>query len=84
MALPKWSKDELKDYDERGYWIIPCESEDEALSVKDICKKYGRCAQAGRTFNKEGKEINFVLTKDKGTKKGEKPTPLVELAKKGD
>ena len=45
MALPKWTKKDLLEMDELGYWIIPCKDEQEAIDVKDICKKYGRCAQ---------------------------------------
>lgn len=82
MALPKWTKKDLIEMDEEGYWIIPCKDEDETNEVKSICKKYGRCAQSGRIFNKDNEEIFFVCTKDRGGKKGDKPTPLVELAKR--
>lgn len=82
MALPKWTKKDLQDMDELGYWIIPCDNEEKTYEVKALCKKYGRCAQSGRIFNREGKEIFFVLTKERGGKKGDKPTPLVELDKK--
>lgn len=82
MALPKWTKKDLQDMDELGYWIIPCDNEEKTYEVKALCKKYGRCAQNGRIFNREGKEIFFVLTKERGGKKGDKPTPLVELDKK--
>lgn len=82
MALPKWTKKDLQDMDELGYWIIPCNSEKETYEVKSLCKKYGRCAQNGRIFNREGKEIFFVVTKERGGKKGDKPTPLVELSKR--
>lgn len=81
MALPKWTKKDLIEMDELGYWIIPCDSEEETVEVKSLCKKYGRCAQNGRIINLEGKEIFFVLTKERGGKKGDKPTPLTELAK---
>lgn len=82
MALPKWTKKDLLEMDELGYWIIPCKDEQEAIDIKDICKKYGRCAQNGRIFNRDNEEIFFVLTKDRGAKKGDKPVPLTELENK--
>ena len=82
MSLPKWTKKDLLEMDEEGYWIVPCADENEANEVKALCRKYGRCAQNGRIINKEGKEIFFVVTKDRGGKKGDKPTPLTELANK--
>lgn len=82
MSLPKWTKKDLQDMDELGYWIVPCKSEAEALEIKTACKLRGKCAQCGRIFNKENKEIFFVLTKDRGAKKGDKPTPI--YTKEGD
>ena len=64
MALPKWSKDELIDYGNRGYKICPCKSEEEANEIKAVLKENKRCAQAGRTF-KDNKESFFVLTKER-------------------
>lgn len=76
MALPKWKVDELLDYKERGYWVVPCLNADEAVSVKDKYKSHGKCAQAGRIINKENQEVFFVLVKDYGAKKGDKLKPV--------
>lgn len=80
MALPKWTRKDLELMNDEGYWIVPCKDENETIEVKSLCRKYGRCAQNGRIINDEGKELFFVCTKDRGGKKGDKPTPLTELA----
>ena len=65
MALPKWTKKDLQEMDALGYKVVVCEDEKEALEVKQVLKQNKRCAQAGRIFNKEGKEIFFVCTKER-------------------
>ena len=72
MALPKWTKKDLQDMDELGYKVVPCDTEEKALEVKQVLKKNKRCAQAGRIINREGKTIYFVLTKERGATKSEK------------
>lgn len=66
--LYRYYKPELIRYGKEGYTIIPCKDEAEATTVKQQMKKRGRCAQAGYVRNQEGKDIFFVLTKDKAKK----------------
>lgn len=65
MSLPKWSKNGLISMGKEGYKVIPCDSEEEALNIKEELKASKRCAQAGYIINKENKVIYFVLTKNK-------------------
>lgn len=58
---------------QQGYKVVPCESEEEALQVKDILKADKRCAQAGWIKNKEDKIIYFVLTKNRNKAPIENP-----------
>lgn len=69
MAIPKWNKQGLKWMDEQGYKIVPCKDEKEAEETRDFLKANKRCAQAGFIVNKEGKDIYFVLTKERGKNK---------------
>lgn len=78
MALPLWTKKDLEHYDSLGYYIVPCADEEEAQKIKTLLKEHKRCAQPGRILNKKNKEFFFVVTKERGAKKGDKPTPLVK------
>lgn len=80
MVLKKYSKKELKKFDEQGYMIVPCKDEGEALEVKMVLKDNKRCAQAGYIVNKENKDIYFVLTKKPSVKRG-RPAKVVESEK---
>ena len=58
---------------EQGYKVVPCESEEEAIKVKELLKADKRCAQAGWIINKENKTIYFVLTKNRNNSPIENP-----------
>lgn len=68
MAIPKWTKKELEEKGKQGYKVVPCASEQEALEVKQVLKDNKRCAREGYVVNQEGKDIFFVLTKERGAK----------------
>lgn len=72
MAMPKWNKKDLEFMDKEGYKIIPCDSENEAYDTKYSLRRDGKCAQAGRIINREGKEIFFVCTKERVKRNGGK------------
>lgn len=64
-SLPKWTKKDLIFMQEDGYSIIPIETPEEALQLKNDLKYKSKCAQAGYVTNQYGKHICFVVTRDR-------------------
>ena len=64
MSLPKWSKKDLEWAHSEGYKIFIAKDEDEANYVKHELKINRRCAQTG-FYEKDGKQIPFVVTKER-------------------
>lgn len=73
MALQKWYKKGLQYMGTQGYKVIPCDTEEEAIEIKEYLKQNKRCAQAGYVINRENKTIYFVLTKNKNNTPLENP-----------
>lgn len=69
MKLTKYYKKDLISMGDQGYKFIHCETEDEALELKDRLKSEGRCAQAGFVINRENAIVIFVATKERKSKK---------------
>lgn len=69
MTLTKYYKRDLISMGDQGYKFIKCDSEEEAINIKQKLKSEGRCAQAGFVINKLNETIIFVATKERGTKK---------------
>lgn len=69
MKLTKYYKKDLISMGDQGYKFIHCDTEDEALALKDKLKSEGRCAQAGFVINRENAIVIFVATKERKSKK---------------
>lgn len=65
MALQRWYIKEFNKMKEQGYQILPCETEELTLLIKETLRKEKRCAQAGYLLDKNDQQHFFVFTKKK-------------------
>lgn len=66
MSLYRYSKNELLEYGKKGYKMYVAENEADAVQVKQLLRKDGRCAIAGTyKVQKDGSIMYFVISKQK-------------------
>lgn len=65
VSLVRWTKKDLIFMQEDGYSIVPVETPEETLKLKNYLKSKSKCAQAGYVTNQDRKHICFVVTRDR-------------------
>lgn len=68
MKIPKWSKRDLIVMRDKGYQVVPCSDEEDAMAVFTVLKENKRCAQLGYILDSENGAVYFVCTKKKAEK----------------